>query len=179
VETGLVYNLARYFDRESSQFCSADPIGLSGGTNLYAYGLNYINWTDPLGLTGGRTTGENADILRRNMNREGRAVAPGQAAGHIVASTGSKGHWAAAADSRDILSAYDIEINDAANGVPVDHPRPHNKMHTRKFHMDVKARLTAVVDRMSAAGYGHRATRSALRRELRQIGREFTASCRG
>jgi RHS repeat-associated protein len=179
VETGLVYNRSRYFDRESSQFCSADPIGLNGGTNLYAYGLNYINWTDPLGLTSGRTTGENADILRRNMNREGRTVAPGQAAGHIVASTGSKGHWAAAADSRDILSAYDIEINDAANGVPVDHPRPHNRMHTRKFHMDVKARLTAVVDRMSAAGYGHRATRSALRRELRQIGREFTASCRG
>ncbi|MET4618021.1 RHS repeat-associated protein [Stenotrophomonas sp. 2619] len=179
VETGLVYNRARYFDRELSQFCSADPIGLNGGTNLYAYGLNYINWTDPLGLTSGRTTGENADILRRNMNREGRTVAPGQAAGHIVASTGSKGHWAAAADSRDILSAYDIEINDAANGVPVDHPRPHNRMHTRKFHMDVKARLTAVVDRMSAAGYGHRATRSALRRELRQIGREFTASCRG
>ncbi|EMA5682104.1 RHS repeat protein [Salmonella enterica] len=49
-ETGLHYNLFRYYDPECGRFTQPDPIGLNGGINLYSYGPNPLNWIDPLGL---------------------------------------------------------------------------------------------------------------------------------
>ncbi|EFF0799179.1 RHS repeat-associated core domain-containing protein [Escherichia albertii] len=49
-ETGLHYNLHRYFAPECGRFIQPDPIGLNGGLNLYAYGPNPLSWIDPLGL---------------------------------------------------------------------------------------------------------------------------------
>ncbi|MCO8613360.1 RHS repeat-associated core domain-containing protein, partial [Burkholderia multivorans] len=49
-ETGLHYNRHRYYDAQTGRFVSKDPIGLAGGTNVYHYAPNPINWTDPLGL---------------------------------------------------------------------------------------------------------------------------------
>ncbi|NIF24291.1 RHS repeat-associated core domain-containing protein, partial [Candidatus Pantoea multigeneris] len=49
-ETGLHYNLFRYYDADSMHFISPDPIGLAGGLNLYAYAPDPVNWVDPLGL---------------------------------------------------------------------------------------------------------------------------------
>lgn len=53
-ESGLHYNRYRYFDSRTSSFISQDPIGLSGGENLYAFAPSTLNWTDPLGLRTGR-----------------------------------------------------------------------------------------------------------------------------
>ncbi|EDX3117369.1 hypothetical protein B6O77_004585, partial [Salmonella enterica subsp. enterica serovar Mississippi] len=50
-ETGLHYNLFRYYAPECGRFVSQDPIGLNGGINLYAYAPNPLSWIDPLGLT--------------------------------------------------------------------------------------------------------------------------------
>ncbi|EIS6116776.1 RHS domain-containing protein, partial [Escherichia coli] len=50
-ETGLHYNLFRYYAPECGRFISQDPIGLLGGLNLYQYAPNPISWIDPLGLT--------------------------------------------------------------------------------------------------------------------------------
>ncbi len=50
-ETGLHYNLFRYYAPECGRFVSQDPIGLLGGLNLYAYAPNPLSWIDPLGLT--------------------------------------------------------------------------------------------------------------------------------
>lgn len=121
----------------------------------------------------GSTTGENARILSNNLAQEGRPVGNGEAAAHIVASNGTKRQWASAADSRTLLMKYDIDINDAANGIPLGHPRPHNLTHNRAFHENVNARLHTVETDMLNNGYGKSAIRSALRRELRSIGREF------
>jgi RHS repeat-associated protein len=49
--TGLYYNRARYYSPQFGRFISEDPIGLKGGTNVYAYvGGNPISYVDPLGL---------------------------------------------------------------------------------------------------------------------------------
>ncbi|WP_274597739.1 RHS repeat-associated core domain-containing protein, partial [Erwinia amylovora] len=50
-ETGLHYNLFRYYDPVGGRFTQTDPIGLAGGLNLYAYAPNPLSWVDPLGLS--------------------------------------------------------------------------------------------------------------------------------
>ena len=49
-ESGLHYNLFRYYDPDSGRFTVQDPIGLAGGLNLYGYAPNPLTWIDPLGL---------------------------------------------------------------------------------------------------------------------------------
>jgi RHS repeat-associated protein len=49
-ETGLHYNLHRYYDPDTAAFLSADPLGLAGGPNDHAYVDNPLTWIDPLGL---------------------------------------------------------------------------------------------------------------------------------
>lgn len=49
-ESGLHYNRFRYYDSETGQYISADPIGLAGGVNPYGYVHNPLGWIDPLGL---------------------------------------------------------------------------------------------------------------------------------
>ncbi len=49
-ESGLHYNLHRYYDSETARYISNDPIGLDGGMNTYAYVHNPLIWIDPLGL---------------------------------------------------------------------------------------------------------------------------------
>ncbi|NUU69047.1 type IV secretion protein Rhs, partial [Enterobacteriaceae bacterium BIT-l23] len=51
-ETGLHYNLFRYYDPGVGRFTTQDPIGLNGGLNLYQYAPNPLGWVDPLGLSG-------------------------------------------------------------------------------------------------------------------------------
>ena len=50
VETGLHYNRFRYFDPDLGMFVSRDPIGLMGGSNVFAYAPNPVMWIDPFGL---------------------------------------------------------------------------------------------------------------------------------
>ena len=49
-ETGLHYNLMRYYEPETGRFVNQDPIGLWGGDNLYWFGPNAAMWLDPWGL---------------------------------------------------------------------------------------------------------------------------------
>ena len=45
------YNLNRYYNPELGRYMEADPIGLEGGLNPYAYvGSNPVNAVDPMGL---------------------------------------------------------------------------------------------------------------------------------
>lgn len=50
-ETGLHYNLFRYYDPQTGRFIVQDPIGLSGGLILYTYAPNPLSYIDLLGLT--------------------------------------------------------------------------------------------------------------------------------
>ncbi|HID7507864.1 TPA: RHS repeat-associated core domain-containing protein [Enterobacter hormaechei] len=62
-ETGLHYNLFRYYDPQVGRFIVQDPIGLNGGWNLYQYAPNPLGWIDPLGLS---CTGTNR---RQTLNK--------------------------------------------------------------------------------------------------------------
>jgi RHS repeat-associated protein len=73
-ETGLHYNRFRYYDAELGRYISADPIGLEGGFNEYAYATNPIGWIDPLGLANGAALAANMPGARP----------PGHQAHHLV-----------------------------------------------------------------------------------------------
>jgi RHS repeat-associated protein len=58
-ETGLYYVKARYYSPTLGRFLQADPAGVAGGTNLYAYvGNDPINLIDATGLCGQQNTGQ-------------------------------------------------------------------------------------------------------------------------
>ena len=49
-ETGLHYNLFRYYEPDAGWVVNQDPIGLDGGDNLYLFAFNSQIWVDALGL---------------------------------------------------------------------------------------------------------------------------------
>jgi RHS repeat-associated protein len=88
--TGLSFHRARYYDPQLGRFMSEDPIGLAGGSNLYAYAANASTaYTDPTGhnplligcVAGG--LGE-AGITYLGQRLSGRKVQWGQVGGAAV-----------------------------------------------------------------------------------------------
>ncbi|HIE0436647.1 TPA: RHS repeat-associated core domain-containing protein, partial [Proteus mirabilis] len=64
-ESGLYYNRFRYYDRETGQYLSPDPIGLLGGLNPYGYVHCPTGWVDPFGLSGtSQLNPETVDLYR-------------------------------------------------------------------------------------------------------------------
>ncbi len=52
-ESGLYYYYHRYYDPNTGRFTTEDPIGISGGLNLYRFvNNNPVNYVDPRGLYG-------------------------------------------------------------------------------------------------------------------------------
>src|SRR5690606_9622265 len=50
-ESGLFYNLHRYYDPKQGRYTQSDPLGQLASMNLYSYvDANPVNWLDPLGL---------------------------------------------------------------------------------------------------------------------------------
>ena len=81
-ETGLHYNLHRYYDPACGAFISPDPLGLAGGSDPYAYGPSVYShsdpsteaclitsvdggqtWSEPRIFTGGNLTSQNLTLL--------------------------------------------------------------------------------------------------------------------
>ncbi|MGC7561179.1 RHS repeat-associated core domain-containing protein, partial [Pasteurella sp. 22655_41Tandhals] len=103
-ESGLAYNRFRYYEPESGNYISSDPIGLNGGEQPYRYTQNTMDWADPFGLSSCQLSKamENAGIVRPKHS----------AAHHIVPETATS-----AEPARKILKKHDIDINSEFNGV--------------------------------------------------------------
>ncbi|WP_332420743.1 toxin C-terminal domain-containing protein, partial [Vibrio metschnikovii] len=54
----------RYYDADSGQYLSPDPIGFAGGLRPQAYVHNPLEWVDPLGLVGAAHGGEGEDVSK-------------------------------------------------------------------------------------------------------------------
>jgi len=90
-ESGLDYNLHRYYDAHSGRFLTPDPLGFSGGINLYGYAPNTVNWSDPFGLMGkksGRPRGSPSSRIRRKL-KEGDFGHNCEACGRKTVGTGA------------------------------------------------------------------------------------------
>ena len=61
-ETGLHYNLHRYYNPETGAYLTPDPLGLAPAPNDHAYVPNPLTWTDPLGLQCGEGDGSEPDL---------------------------------------------------------------------------------------------------------------------
>ncbi|CAI0893039.1 RHS repeat-associated core domain-containing protein [Serratia entomophila] len=70
-ESGLHYNLFRYYEPEVGRFTTQDPIGLRGGLNLYQYAPNPLMWVDPFGLSSKPCKTEETTRVRHYTNRKG------------------------------------------------------------------------------------------------------------
>ena len=75
-ETGLSYNRFRYYDPDTGTYISADPIGIMGGLNAFAYVPDPLTWDDPLGLkTDGQIAGDDLEAKRKkSMQKNGFEV---------------------------------------------------------------------------------------------------------
>ena len=62
-ETGLRYNLLRFYDSISGRFINQDPIRLFGGENFYHFAFNAQSWIDPLGL-------EHVESYKRHLKKK-------------------------------------------------------------------------------------------------------------
>ena len=63
-ETGLDYNVQRYYDPQVARYSTADPLGLDPAPNHYGYVYNPLKGSDPLGLNVFTDTQAFAKILR-------------------------------------------------------------------------------------------------------------------
>ncbi|MDN8550239.1 RHS repeat-associated core domain-containing protein [Citrobacter werkmanii] len=126
-ESRLHYNRFRYYDAETGQYVSPDPIGLRGGINSYAYVPNPLRYIDPLGLSdnpliglelGKMTPQQIADILSKSDNITYKGGSPdGRFAQWRYTDTGQT---AVRIDPPDKVTTYShIHLYDN-NGNPLD-----------------------------------------------------------
>ncbi|MDN8602305.1 RHS repeat-associated core domain-containing protein, partial [Citrobacter sp. S2-9] len=136
-ESGLYYNRFRYYDSETAQYVSPDPINLRGGIRPYGYVYNPLSWIDPLGLD--RTPiiflPDGGDVLHPGT------ISPKNPEGIFnIRATGSH-----AGDKEALLKATGLDVNSARGWVAhhIDYDPVTNEMRMQLVNPDYHG------------GYGH------------------------
>ena len=93
-ETGLHYNLMRYYEAETGRFINQDPIGLLGGYNLYQFAPNVQAWIDVWGLSTLSEVQQKVNFILEEHLPDIRKIDPNASIGYrgSVASGMSKAH---------------------------------------------------------------------------------------
>jgi RHS repeat-associated protein len=179
---GLSLFRNRLYDQATGRWTQEDPLGVAGGVNLYQYnGNNPVTFTDPFGLSpeakdeaaclpcaaaariamvGLRAAPAAAAVVASSrllsvaIRAEGVSRRAGHAAHHIVA-----GSARGAAAARQVLTNFQININDAANGVFLPGSRAaqamsggayHPGLHTNRYYQAVNESLQRATTRQEA-----------------------------
>ncbi|HGN2958183.1 TPA: RHS repeat domain-containing protein [Proteus mirabilis] len=108
-ESGLYYNRFRYYDKETGQYLSPDPIGLLGGLNPYGYVHCPTGYIDPFGLAGGSGNKGDAGVGTQTNTPKDSLYIPRDANGKPVAL------------DKQIVNGQDI---------PLPHPGAEGRAHT-------------------------------------------------
>jgi RHS repeat-associated protein len=88
-ETGLTYNINRYYDAGIGRYAQTDPIALAGGSSTYAYvGGNPLSYIDPLGLKYAESWAAGGAIAGGTIVAGGSVVVDVYTGGLNIAATG-------------------------------------------------------------------------------------------
>ena len=169
-ESGLHYNLNRYYDPDTGQYLSPDPIGMEGGRRTHAYVHDPLLWIDPTGLAGCRSNWK-AWFARKTGTKPPVGM-PDPHAHHIV----FKGDFArspkmqaALARSRAVMEKYGIDpVNDpdALMWAP-------NQAHSVANAKSVASRLEAADARIAQQNLSPTSATRQMKNELQQIGKDI------
>jgi RHS repeat-associated protein len=123
-ETGLYYNRFRYYDPESGEYVSQDPIRLLGGDRLHSYVEDPSIWVDPFGLKkacGARDLHHTIPRQIRAPRSGGRGLLPRAVARHpdVVGRPGLPNRWPIPRDlHRRIHPAYNKKFAEELAKLP-------------------------------------------------------------
>jgi RHS repeat-associated protein len=122
-ETGLYYVNARYYNPNLGRFLQTDPIGLQGGTNLYAYvGNDPINLIDSSGHCAELPSQQQTSAIFGNTTPNVVPAAPLPASVQLLGQTdslsGPAPGWMNQPGTTVAANVYSYQVIDA-NGVPV------------------------------------------------------------
>ncbi len=160
-ETGLHYNLFRYYDPDCGRFTQHDPIGLAGGINLYQFAPNALGWVDPWGLS-------NSGILDRAMDGK---VGDRLSAHHVIPVEVWKENQAffdKIGIGKDMNSAFNgIHVPGSASAMKADVGKGMEVFHSSNHHKYsdiVRQRIANIQDRYNAGRINAKQARIAVRR---------------
>ncbi|WP_229742723.1 RHS repeat-associated core domain-containing protein [Gordonia jinhuaensis] len=134
-ESGLFYNVFRYYNPDTGRYLSPDPLGLAPAPNNYTYPSNPTVVCDPLGLDPGQHSGQpinhgpitdqvhqRLDQIDNNQWPQGKGTRGGGAFANIDRPTGDNLLPAETADGRAI-QYREWDMNPKVTGQPRDAQR--------------------------------------------------------
>ena len=135
-ETGLHYNLMRYYEPEAGRFVNQDPIRLLGGDNLYQFAPNVQDWVDVFGLA---RRNKNSKILGRNLT--GKKKWSGKQAHHLIPEE---------LTDHPLLKDIGFKMNSASNGIMLPNKANKYTSYHRGYHSWYNKAVEAELDYINA-----------------------------